>query len=196
MDLEPDYNPALLKSRDGALQNTLERYGAVAKFFHWTLFLLVIGMLTYGFLLKDIPKPYQPFAANIHKLIGVLILLLTLARLGWASRYPVRLLQQAPIWQRRLERAVHFLLYVALIAMPLSGWIGSSAANRAPHLGNLHFTLPIPQNRAIVSWCFQVHDYLAFVILGLISLHVLAALYHHYIKKDQVLIRMMPERWR
>jgi cytochrome b561 len=176
-----------------SIRNTNSTYGSLAKFFHWLIFALVFLMLIYGYFLDDIPKEYKPFAYNTHKLIGLSILFLMLARLCWTLINPKPQLPGTPsFWERCAERFVHYLLYIVVIAMPLSGWIGSAAAGKFPQLGGFIFTLPIAQSKDLAHQAFEWHEFLAFSILGLVAVHVLAALYHHFIRKDNVLRRMMP----
>lgn len=175
------------------LRNTQTSYGSVAKFFHAVIALLVIAMLVFGFFLEDVPKDYQGFAYNVHKLTGIAILFLMVLRLMWAlvNPKPVAAAGTKP-WERSLEKAVHFLLYFLVILMPLAGWVGSAAAGRPPHLGSFEFNLLIPVNEALSSAAFVMHGQTAFFLIALISLHVLAALFHHFVKKDNILMRMMP----
>lgn len=176
------------------LRNTIVAYGSVSKFFHWLIFLLILFMIIYGYCLSYVPKDYQPFAYNIHKLTGLSILVLMLLRLLWALANPKPLLPpDTPQWQQWIERLVHFLLYATIIAMPLAGWIGSVAGGRPPHLGSFSITLPIAKNEALADTAFSIHNTIAVVIIVLVSLHILAALYHHFIKKDNTLRRMMPQ---
>jgi len=176
-----------------ALRNSQVAYGSVAKFFHWLIFLLVLFMIIYGYSLQYVPKDYQAFAYNIHKLTGVTILTLMILRLLWALSNPKPLLPlDVPHWERLLERFVHALLYLVLIVMPLAGWIGSVAGGRPPHIGDINLWLPIEQNKALAEAAFNVHNTTAIIIIVLVSLHILAALYHHFIKRDDILRRMMP----
>lgn len=175
-------------------RNSYTQYGSVAKFFHWVIFLLLVGMLIFGFFLDDIPKDYQGFAYNIHKLTGLTILCLMVLRALWALSNPKPILPaDTKAWERVIEHVVHILLYLAVIAMPLVGWIASSADGRPPHLGSIQIKFPIEKNAALADGLFSVHNTLAIVLIVLISIHVLAALYHYFVKKDQILQRMMPQ---
>lgn len=175
------------------LRNTHQEYGLVTKTFHWVIFLLLLFMIIYGFLLPSIPKPYQAFAYNLHKQTGLTILLLMILRLFWSLANPKpKLPQNTPNWQAVLERVVHWLLYIVIIAMPLAGWIGSSAVGKGPHFFGVALNLPIPANKQLSEICFQIHNTVAIIIIVLVSVHVLAALYHYFIKRDQVLQRMLP----
>ncbi|MFZ2316154.1 MAG: cytochrome b [Gammaproteobacteria bacterium] len=174
------------------IRNTLTSYGVVAKFFHWTIAFLVVFMLVFGYFLDDFPESYKSNVYNLHKLTGLLILSLMLLRMCWALMNPKPILPHSPTWQLVAERVVHYALYVAAIGMPLAGWIGSCAAGRYPHVGDVKFILPIPQNKTIVDAAFNIHGLFAIALIVLISIHVLAALYHHFIKQDQILRRMLP----
>ena len=178
-----------------SIKNTSTTYGSVSKFFHWLIFILVLCMVTFGFFLGDVPKDYQPITYNIHKLTGLTILSLMVLRLLGAliNLKPVLPKDTLP-WQRVLERYIHFFFYLGVIPMPFAGWIGSIAGGRPPHLGSFAFNLPVEQNKALAEAAFNMHNLIAFFIIALVSIHIVAALYHHFIKKDDVLRRMMPHR--
>lgn len=172
--------------------NTDYAYGSVAKFFHWFIFILVLIMISGGFFMEDVPEDYKGLIYNLHKLTGVAILTLMLLRLLWRMvNVKPKLPADMPEWQRKSVRRVHELLYLLIIAMPLAGWIGSSAAGRPPHIGDWQLMLPIPQDKAIVESSFAMHEYLAWAIIIFGSLHILAALYHHFIRRDDILRRML-----
>ena len=176
-------------------KNTMTSYGSVTKFFHWLIFLLLFFMIIYGFFLDDFPKSYQPLTYNIHKLIGLLILVLMIMRGTWAL-FNVKppLPFNISTWQRWAERSVHLALYFFVFAMPLAGWIGSSAAGRLPHLGPYALALKVPQNKSLVETSFYLHNKIAFVLIALFCIHAGAALYHQFVRKDDILKRMLPTR--
>ncbi len=130
---------------------------------------------------------------NLHKLTGITILILMLLRAGWTWTHPKPSLPfGTPTWQIFCERVVHILLYVCIIAMPVVGWMGSVSEDKAPHLFHWQLMLPLQHNKALSDFYFSIHGVLAIVIIVLVSIHVLAALYHHIILRDTVLMRMMP----
>lgn len=181
------------------MKNTNSNYGSISQLFHWIIFLLVAGMLVFGYVMGDIPdKAYRGQMINLHKLIGVFILVLMSLRLIWAL-YNIKpaLPFQTPAWQRLAERITHVLLYLGLIVMPLSGLVGSVAGGRPPRLDGISIQLPIDANKTLANISFEyVHEPLAVILIILISLHILAALYHHFIKRDDILRRMLPSRGR
>ena len=174
-------------------KNTANTYGSVAKFFHWTIALLVICMLIFGYFLGDINKEYQPVAYNVHKLTGLTILTLMILRLLWRFTNPTPALPfNMPTRQVIAARTSHFLLYATALSMPIAGWVGSSAAGRPPHIGDVNLLLPVEKSEALVDTALNLHGTLAIIIIVLLSIHVLAALYHHLIKCDNILRRMLP----
>ncbi|MDR3478107.1 MAG: cytochrome b [Gammaproteobacteria bacterium] len=174
------------------LKNTYTEYGSLAKFFHWLIFLLVFGMIVAGYFMGDITnKLLRSQIVNMHKLTGLMILFLMILRAIWAVANPKPTL---PLGTKRVERqlsqGVHFLLYAVLILMPLSGWIMSVASGHPPRFESLFFYLPIHESKWISESALAVHSWVAIAIIGLVSMHVFAALYHHFIKQDDVLKRM------
>jgi len=177
-----------------AFKNSEITYGSVAKFLHALIFILVIAMLTVGFLMGGIQdKPLKGQIINLHKLIGISILILMILRAIWAfTNSKPALPAGTPSWQKFAERVVHFLIYAVLIAMPIAGWVMSVAAGYLPHLFGFNLSLPaVPKSEALSDRAFDIHSYLAYALIALISIHALAALYHYFIKKDNVLQRMI-----
>ena len=176
-----------------AIKNTITLYGTVAKTFHWLIFLLLTGMLIFGYCLGSIPKPYVPLAFNIHKLTGLTILTLMVLRAIWTStNIKPALPSNTPLWQHLSDRAVQYALYLFIIAMPLAGWIGASASGKPPHIGNVRLSLLVPHSKSLSGLAFDVHNTVAIIIIALLCIHVTAAFYHYFIRKDDVLQRMLP----
>lgn len=173
-------------------RNSSTQYGSVSKFFHWLIAILLITMLIFGFFLDDIPKDYQAFTYNAHKLTGLTILGLMILRALWALSNPKPVLpSDTKPWERVAEHVVHLLLYLAAIAMPLVGWIAASAGGRPPHLGSIDIAFPIEHSKVLSKSLFGVHGFLAYVLIVLITIHVGAALFHYFVKKDNILQRML-----
>jgi len=178
-----------------SLKNTQDSFGSVSKLLHWLIALLVIVMVIAGWFMDGLPDSIRGTVVNLHKLTGLSILFLMIFRLFWVliNPKPVSPPGTSAI-QHLIEWVGHAFLYFLIIAMPLSGWIGSAAAGRAPYLGDFLFNLPITQSKQLVKLSFEIHEILAILIIVTVSLHILAALYHHYVCKDNVLKRMMPSR--
>lgn len=178
------------------LKNTNQSYGSVAKFFHWLIALIVICLLIAGYFMGDIGDKALKFQVfNLHKLFGLLILSLVILRLLWRFANPIPTLPPSmALWERLLEKAVKFFLYLSLFVMPLSGWIFSTAAGHAPHIGNYLLAAPfVPKSKVLADQIFNIHATFAVIIIVLLCLHIAGALKHHLINKDNVLIRMLPK---
>ncbi|HSW70518.1 MAG TPA: cytochrome b [Gammaproteobacteria bacterium] len=175
------------------LFNTGSVYGPLSKFFHWVVGILVILMLSLTFFINDLPnKALKGTIFNAHKLLGLTILTLMLLRLIWALLNKKPSLPNTKPWERWAEHLVHWSLYLGLLLMPIAGWVGSVAGGKPPRVGLKKLNLPLEKNEALSDFSFSVHNTLAIILIVLISLHVLAALYHYFFKKDGVLQRMLP----
>ena len=175
------------------LRNTTIRYGSIAIFFHWIIAFSVIGMLLFGFFMDVFPKgEIRTSAINVHKLIGLIILCLMILRMAWTiSNVKPLFPAELPAWQHYAERTGHLLFYILLIAMPISGWVMSTADDKAPHFFQHIIAAPwITPNKETSDLFWTFHSKLAWIIVAFIILHVLAALKHHFINKDNILKRM------
>lgn len=171
------------------------RYSLVSLTFHWGIALLVavqVGLITAH---EAIEGPMSRTMIDWHKSVGMTILVLTLGRIVWRLMNPAHPLPvDAPRWQNLLARTIHILFYVLLIALPLGGWASSSAAGRAVEWFGL-FTwpaLPVPLDRALARTFLDMHEAGVKVLYVLLALHVVGALKHHFIDRDNVLYRMLP----
>jgi len=128
-----------------------------------------------------------------HKAMGVTILLLTIARLVYRMVCKVPALPaDLPVWQARAARGVEGLIYLGLLVQPLTGWTFSSTMlGRGFTYFGLFTVPPVPLERSIAPALRFLHIYGAWALLGLIGLHALGALYHHYVRKDDVLLGML-----
>jgi cytochrome b561 len=171
----------------------VERYSTGSKIIHWTVALIMILMLSLSFFLDDVSKPNQPMAYMIHKSFGLLVLTLMILRLIWISyRGKPNLPLTVPHWQRVLARGVQYSLYFFVIIMPITGWIMSVAANHPPVFFGL-FTLPLPiaPNEDLAGIMANAHEVIAWIIISLLVLHIVGALKHYFVNKDQVLQSML-----
>jgi cytochrome b561 len=177
------------------IRNTAERFGLVAKTMHWLT--LVLLVLSFTLAVSMVNMPFSPRKLEFyswHKWVGVTIFLVAVLRLAWRLANPVPLQPEAtPQWQRRLARLSHAALYTILIVMPVTGWIMSSALNLpVVYLGLVPIPSPFGVDRALGEAMKSVHLSLAIALLVLVAIHLLAALYHHFVRRDDVLRRMLP----
>lgn len=175
-------------------KNTFDRYGLVAILFHWVMAIIVITMVCLGLYMTSLPSgPEQSKLIGWHKGLGVIILGLILLRLLWRLINITPMLpNQMPSWEKWAARIVHWSFYIILVIMPISGWIMSSAAGYPVSFFGL-FTLPnlVQPDENLAHIMVTVHNTLAFTLIGLIILHVAAALKHYLIDKDDVFQRML-----
>lgn len=177
------------------MRNTAEQFGLMSKLLHWLTLVLLIGAFSLAISMVNMPfSPRKLEFYSWHKWVGVTIFLLVLLRLAWRFANPVpRQPPSMPQWQRRLAGLSHAALYAILIVMPVTGWIMSSALNLpVVYLGLVHIPSPFGVDRALGEAMKIVHLSLAVMLLVLVSIHALAALYHHLVLRDEVLRRMMP----
>ena len=188
-----------------AARNSLLRYGNVAMTLHWLIAALVLVNLILGPIMTDLPRadPNRFVLYQLHKSVGLTVLTLSFVRLGWRLINPIPPLPRGMSPLLRFgARASHFALYFLITAIPLAGWsMVSSSSLGLPTLyfglfswPNIWFLaeLPASTKSSNLELFKDTHALLAYVALGLASLHVLAALYHQFIRRDDVLRRMVP----
>lgn len=172
-------------------------YSAVAKTLHWTMALLLIGLLALGFYMHDLPlSPEKLRLYAWHKWAGVSAFLLALGRLGWRLGHPAPALPTSmPRLHQQLAQGAHHVLYVLMFAIPLSGWLMSSAKGfQTVWFGVLPLPDLIGKDKALGEWLAGVHGSLNLFFIALLAAHIGAALKHHFIDRDGLLIRMLPQR--
>jgi cytochrome b561 len=170
------------------------RYSAAAIVLHWLTALLVVAGFTLGLSMVGLPLSRQKLQWYAwHKWIGITIWLLTWVRLAWRCGHPAPPMELMPAWQQRAAVVTHALLYALLVAIPLSGWLYSSATGvQVVYLGLLPLPDLVPKDKAMADVLRGVHVTLNFTLLALVCIHGAAALKHHFVDRDAVLIRMLP----
>jgi cytochrome b561 len=171
------------------------RYGPLAIAFHWVAAALIIANLGFGFYLVDLPlSPQKLRYFSYHKWIGVTVFALSAARLLWRLRHAAPALPMTmPAWERRAAAVSHALLYVLFFAAPLSGWLFSSANGfQTVYLGLLPIPDLLAKNKEWAEILKNAHHWINYALAAVITVHAAAALKHHFIDRDEVLIRMLP----
>ena len=171
------------------------RYSTVSLVLHWLIAALVVTQIGLIWAHEATEGPISREFVTLHKSVGLSILVLTLARLGWRIANPaIPLPQEMPRWQKLLARTNHVLFYVLLLAMPLVGWAASSAAGRdIVWFGLFNWPLlPIGGGREMAGNLMDVHETAAKLLIFLVVLHVIGALKHQFVDRDNVLHRMIP----
>ncbi len=172
-----------------------QHYGVVARGFHWVMAALVLLALAVGEIMTDLPvSPRRLEIYSYHKWVGMTILALLLLRLLWrVTHRPPALPDSIPLWQQQVAHVTHWLLYLLLFIVPLSGWLMSSAKGfPVVYLGIWQLPDLVGKDKALGHTLENVHAVLANGLLVLVILHVAAALKHHFIDRDDVLARMVP----
>lgn len=185
---------------------TQARYSTVAIILHWLIAALLVWIVLLGWEASDVQGSAKIAPLQLHKPLGITVLLLTLARLGWRLTHrPPAISPHLKPWERRLARVVHWGFYVILLALPLSGWAMVSASKLItvfpidmfglfnwPALSFLT-NLPADQMKSTHDLLEDAHHLMAkIVVYGLVPMHVLGALKHQFIDKDNELARMIP----
>lgn len=171
------------------------RYSTVSLILHWLIAALVVTQVSLIWAHEATDGPISREFVQIHKSVGLTILVLTLARLGWRIANPaIPLPDEMPRWRKLLARATHVLFYAFLIGMPLVGWAASSAGGRDIQWFGLFPwpLLPIDGGRDMARDLMDMHELAAKALYVLIALHVAGALKHHFVDRDNVLHRMIP----
>jgi cytochrome b561 len=177
------------------IRNTLNRWGHVAQFLHWLIVVLIVIQVILANIAEDLPLGMKKLAMYArHKSVGITILGLAVIRLLWRWANPTpELPTTLKPYERALAGLTHFGLYLILFVMPITGWMMTSARG-FPVSWFGFFQLPdfVPKNDALYNAMKETHDTLALVLYAIVTLHVLAALKHHFFLKDDVLRRMLP----
>ena len=168
-------------------------YTPVAKGLHWLMAVLILGLLALGIYMSDLPlSPQKLELYSWHKWFGVTVFLLLWLRLAWrVTHRPPALPETLSAPMRLAAHAGHAALYLLMLAIPLSGWFMSSAKGfQTVWFG----VLPIPdllgRDRELGDLLQQVHKLLNLLLMLTLAGHVLAALWHHFVLKDDTPRRM------
>src|ERR1043165_7006501 len=167
-------------------------YGTTHKALHWIMFGLIAANYTVGWTMPHVSNT-TPDAGLVHwhLLLGAAVLFFLVVRFGWKAAAPVAPESGLPVWQLHLARTTHLLMYVVILVMTVLGWAG---ANNRGWTVLLFGVIPLPNLAAKgTAWAKaagDIHMQLGWVLLGLIVLHVAAALYHQFVMRDRVLSRM------
>lgn len=177
-----------------SLKSTENRWGSVAQLLHWLMALAIIGNGIVGLVMDEMPRGMSKLNTfAIHKSIGLTVLALLVLRASWRlfDRKPDD--EPMPRWQRLAAHATHGVLYLLMLAIPLSGWIYNSAHGYALQWFKL-FNLPAlsEKNDALSDFAGDTHEILFWVLVVVLVAHVGGALVHHWFERDNTLLRMLP----
>ena len=183
-----------MKKTQCASKNTSNSYGYISKYFHWIMGIIIIGMIILGLYMSDLPKSDEKFYYyGLHKSFGALVLILFFARLIWRQiTIQPNLLGNNKL-EKRAAKAGHFVLYALMILMPLTGVLMSQGYGYDVSFFGL-FVLPtlMGKNPELGALFKDMHEIFSNGLIAILVIHVAAALWHHFIRKDNTLRRMLP----
>ncbi len=170
-------------------------YTSTAKSLHWLILALLIVQFAIAVIMPEMRRDTRPDTLiNLHLSFGMLILLVAVVRLAWrATHREPEPEDGVPPWQTLSARIVHWLLYLLLFALPILGWINASWRGFPVVMFGLELPKLVATRAPGWRWTGDVHTLLAYYgMLTLVALHVAAVLYHHFVRRDRVLQRMLP----
>ncbi len=166
-------------------------YNLLSRILHWVMALLIFAAIFLGFYMEDLEGTEKYKAYDLHKSLGVLVLGLVFVRILWnALSGKPKELSSYKKWEKILSRITHIFMYFAMIAVPLSGWAMSSSGGYAVKFFGVELPALMEKNKEIHEIFEELHEFLAIALLFVIGLHILGALKHHFIDKDDTLKRM------
>ncbi len=177
------------------LFNMSARYTMTAIVLHWLMALLIFAVFPLGLYMHDLKlSPLKLQLYSYHKWIGVTLLVLAILRVLWRTTHtPPPLPDSIARWQQIASSAVHALLYALLLAVPMSGWLMSSAKGvQTVWFGLLPLPDLLEKDKALGQLLGSVHQNLNYLLLLLVLAHIAAALKHRYVDRDEVMNRMLP----
>ena len=180
---------------NSAIQRPHTGYTHTAIGLHWLIAIAIIGSFALGLYMHELPlSPQKLKLYSWHKWAGVTIFLFALLRLTWRLTHrPPALPAGMPGWQRSAAEATHVLLYLLMFAVPLSGWLMSSAKGfQTVWFGVLPLPDLLQKDADLGDLLQQMHMLLNFTMAGLVGAHAGAALKHHFLDRDDILARMLP----
>lgn len=182
-----------------SLHNSADRWGGVSQTLHWLIALLILLLGIVGLTMGELPKtPKYFWVYTAHKSLGLSVLALVIARLAWrlyaGAPQPVA---GTPRWQEKIASATHWLLYVLVFAMPLSGWLYDSASGLRPFRWFGQFEVPklSAPDEGVRAVAHFLHEWGFWLLIAVVLAHAGAAFYHHLFQRDATLARMLPRGW-
>ena len=182
----------------GQITNSDQRYGLVAIVLHWLMALLLITLLVLGLYMVELPDAgYDTRKIELilyHKELGIAAALLVALRLAWRiGNVLPALVARLPEWQKVTARFVHLSFYALMLALPITGWLMSSAAGiPVSFFGWFYLPDLISHNELLFRAFIRIHQWLAYALIACLLVHAGAALTHHLLFKDDTLRKMLP----
>ena len=182
------------------------RYRAAARWFHWLTALLIFAIVPLGWIFAEFKtKPGGVFEAPIpgtvadyasaHKTLGLLVFALVVARLVYrVANRPPALPARLTRLEIGLSHATHWVLYLVLLVMPISGYIMSSGSTKPISIFGLFDFPKLAVSKAVAGTAHQIHILVQYAVYGLVILHIGAVCWHLFVRRDDILARMLPRQ--
>ncbi len=178
-------------------QSPVARYGSIAQFFHWATAILVLAAFIYGpgGSEQRVYSAAKDFDRHLHETLGICVFALVVMRVLWRAIDTRPIPPEVPLWMGLAAKAVQWGLYLLLFALPLTAITGAwLEGHPLTFFGGVSIAPLVGTSHALGAQIATIHTWLGDAILWLAGFHALAALYHHMIIKDDVLVTMIP-RW-
>ena len=178
------------------ISSPVRHYSGTAKSLHWLMALLIAGLMALGLYMHELPlSPQKLQLYSWHKWAGVTVFALLLVRVAVRIAFPPPLPAGMSRGQQLSAHAGHLALYLLMLAIPVSGWLMSSAKGfQTVWFGVLPLPDLVGKDKALGELLAEVHETLSWMLVALVAVHAAAALKHHFIDRDDVLARMLPTR--
>ena len=172
----------------------MSTYTRVAVALHWIIAAVIFSTFLLGLYMSDLPiSPIKLKLYSYHKLIGITIFAVVLIRIAWRATHRPPPLPPMPVWQHTVAQLSHTLLYLLTLAVPIAGWLFSSASGfQTVYLALLPLPDLVAKNKEAAELFKAAHWYLNLTMLAVVVLHASAALKHQFVDRNAVLARMIP----
>jgi cytochrome b561 len=174
------------------IKDTPAGYGLVTRLAHWVMAVAIIGMFVLGLWMVTLNyySPYYRSAPDIHRSVGILLLILLVLRFGWRLANPKPDESELAPWERTAALLVHWGFYPLLLALMVSGYLISTADGRPIEVFGWFSVPSLIEKKGMEDVAGEVHEILAYVTIAVVVLHTAASLKHHFVDRSRILARM------
>lgn len=173
--------------------NKIERYGGVAQALHWLVAIMVFCVFALALTLDNAPRATKAWWVNLHVVVGLLMFATVILRLFWRMGHkPPPPPEGTSDLLRIAGAAAHHLMYLLLVVGPVIGLVAYIWHARVFDFGLFTVNPGVPNTKSVYEPAEEIHKFMMFSLMGLVALHFLASLWHHFVKRDGLLWRMLP----
>lgn len=177
------------------IKNTIDKFGLITKILHWVIAVLIIGLIYLGWYMVDLTYYDKWYNSSLswHKSLGMIVIALVLIKICWQLYTPApESVVGLKFWEAISAYIMHIILLFLMLAIPVSGYIISSSAGQSIPVFDW-FSIPaiLKITATVRDWAIALHFYMAYGTAGLVTIHVIAAIKHQFIDKNNTLKRML-----